>query len=212
MSRNTTSQLRILLADDHAVVREGLASMIERQPDMTVVAEATNGEEAVELHAQLAPDVTLMDLRMPGIGGIEAINCIVRNQPSARILVLTSFTGDEDIYRAVEAGAVGYVTKTMTRDEILKGVRTAASGLRYFPPGVAARLVEYGPRSDLTRKESAVLELIAQGRSNREIGCELGITEGTVKGHVSSILTKLDAPDRTGAVTLAMKRGILHLV
>jgi two-component system NarL family response regulator len=205
------SIIRVLIADDHQVVREGLTAIINRQSDLEVVGQAGSGEEAIEVFRELSPDVTLMDLRLPGIDGIEAIIKLRAISPNARVLVLTTYDGDEYIHRAIEAGAAGFLLKTVRREELIDAIRAVHQGRRSFPAQVASRLVEYGPRSDLTAREIEVLELVANGRSNKEIGRVLGISEGTVKGHVSAILTKLDASDRTSAVTVALKRGLIRL-
>jgi DNA-binding NarL/FixJ family response regulator len=203
--------IRVLIADDHAIVRDGLAAIINRQRDLDVVGEATTGEEAVSLFPRLHPDVTLMDIRMPGMDGVEAIKELRRLSPVARILVLTVHDGDEYIHRAIDSGAAGYLLKSARRQELLDAIRHVHSGQRYFSTQVTSRMVEYGPRSDLSQRETEVLQMIASGCSNKEIGCNLGITEGTVKGHVSTILSKLNSCDRTGAVTTALKRGIIRL-
>jgi two-component system NarL family response regulator len=205
------SMIRVLIADDHQVVREGLTAIINRQADLEVVGQAASGEEAIEVFREQSPDVTLMDLRLPGIDGIETIIRLRSISPTARVLVLTTYDGDEYIHRAIEAGAAGFLLKTVRREELIDAIRAAHQGRRSFPPQVASRLVEYGPRSDLTAREIEVLDLVANGKSNKEIGRVLGISEGTVKGHVSAILTKLDASDRTSAVTVALKRGLIRL-
>ncbi|MES2464763.1 MAG: response regulator transcription factor [Armatimonadota bacterium] len=208
---NPRDVIRILLVDDHPIVREGLAAIIERRPDMTVVAEAGNGRDAVTAFRMHCPDVTLMDLRLPEMDGVSAIEAIHVEFPYARFLVLTTFDGDEDIYRALRAGARGYVLKGTPRDELLAAVRAVHAGQRWLPPEVAAKLGERIATQDLTARERDVLRLIAAGKSNQEIGAALFITEGTVKGHVNTLLAKLDARDRTQAVTTALRRGILHL-
>lgn len=204
-------QIRVMLVDDHPVVREGLAAIIDRRHDMAVVAEAGNGNEAVAAFRMHRPDVTLMDLRLPETDGVTAIKTIQSEFPAARILVLTTFDGDEDIYRALRAGARGYVLKGTPRDELLVALRAVHAGQTWLPPEVAAKLGERVNAQDLTSRELDVLRLIAAGKSNQEIGTALFITEGTVKGHVNNLLAKLDARDRTQAVTIALRRGILHL-
>lgn len=203
--------IRILIADDHFVVRMGLSALIQTQPDMTVVAEAANGSQAVELFHRHNPDVVLMDIRMPVLNGIEATAAIRKVQPAARIVVLTTFDGDENIYQSLQAGALSYLLKGSLRDELLKTIRSVHAGRRYLPAAVAARLAERLPRSDLTLREFEVLSQIANGLSNREIAVALGVSEGTVKIHVNNILSKLGVSDRTQAVTTALKRGIIHL-
>lgn len=203
--------IRILIADDHAVVREGLAAMIARRADMQVAAEAEDGRRAVELARQLKPDVILMDLRMPEMGGVEAITHIRAARPEARIIVLTTYDGDEDIYRALQAGAEAYLLKDTPRDELLEAIRAVHAGQKRIPAEVAAKLAVRLTAEALTPRELEVLKLIVAGRSNKEIGAALGIAEGTVKIHVNNLLGKLGVTDRTQAVTEALKRGIVHL-
>ncbi len=204
--------IRVLIADDHPVVREGVAAMIERRPDMTVVGEAATGREAVAAYRAARPDGVLMDLRMPDMTGVEAIGAIRGEFPGARIIVLTTCDGDEDIYRGLQAGARAYLLKDAPRDDLLDAIRAVHAGQSRIPPAVAARLAERvlaGP--ELTARELEVLRGIVAGRSNKEIGAALGISEGTVKAHVNSILGKLGVADRTQAVTTALQRGIVHL-
>ena len=203
--------IRILLTDDHPVVRTGLAAVIVQQPDMTVVGEAENGRRAVELFGELHPDVVLMDLRMPVMGGVEAIRAIRAQDPAARILALTSYEGDADIFRALEAGAQGYLLKDMLITESVSAIRAVHGGTQVIPPQVAARLAEFMPRVDLTEREAEVLRLVARGLSNKEVARAIGRTDETVKIHLKNIYAKLGADDRTGAVTIALARGILHL-
>lgn len=203
--------IRILIADDHFVVRMGLAALINTQPDMTVVAEATDGQQAVELFRQHRPDIALLDLRMPEMNGIEAIAAIRSEFPDARLIVLSSYDGDEDIYRALQAGARGYLLKNMLREGVLETIRTVHAGLRRIPEEVAARLAERMSRDPLTAREMEVLELIVRGKSNKEIAHALKITEGTVKIHVNNILNKLGVTDRTQAAIFALKHGLVHL-
>ena len=202
--------IKILLADDHFVVRMGLSTLINTQQDMTVVAEATNGKQAVEMFRAHKPDVTLMDLRMPEMNGIEAINAIREGDPDARIIVLTTYDGDEDIYRAFQGGARAYLLKDMHHDELLSAIRSVHQGQRFVPAAIANRLAERMPRSKLTSRELDVLKLIVKGMSNREIAASLAITEGTVKIHVNNLLSKLGVNDRTKAATTALQRGIVH--
>ena len=204
--------IRILIVDDHPVVREGLAALIDRRPDMTVVGEAGTGAEALVQFRTLTPDVTLMDLRMPELGGVAAIGQIRAEFPAARIIVLTTYDGDDDIYRGLQAGARAYLLKDAPREELLDAIRAVHAGQTRIPPAVAARLAERmmsGP--DLSPRELEVLAGIVAGRSNREIGTDLTISEGTVKAHINSILGKLGVTDRTQAVTTALQRGIVHL-
>lgn len=201
----------ILISDDHAVVREGLAAMISRRAEMQVVAEAANGVQAVELALKHKPDVLLMDLRMPQMGGVEAIQAIRAQWPEARVIVLTTFDGDEDIFRALQAGAKGYLLKDTPREELLEAIRTVHAGRKHIPLEVAAKLADRLTSETLTERELEVLHLIVAGKSNKEIGAALTISEGTVKVHVNSLLGKLGVSDRTQAVTAALKRGLVHL-
>jgi two-component system NarL family response regulator len=215
MTQNATTAggapIRIMIADDHPVVREGFGAMLETEPDMTVVAQARSGEEALELFRRERPDVTLMDLRMPGMSGVDAIRAIRREFPDSRLIVLTTYDGDEDIYRALEAGAQAYLLKDMFCDEILAAIRAVHAGQRRIPAAVGTRLAERMTGLDLSRREHQVLELVAKGRSNKEIATDLQITEATVKGHLTNILGKLGVTDRTQAVIAALRRGIVHL-
>ncbi|HEU0177646.1 MAG TPA: response regulator transcription factor [Blastocatellia bacterium] len=207
-----TKTIRVLLAEDHEVVRDGLAAIIDYQADMTVVGHARNGEEAVERFAELQPDITLMDLRMPGMGGAQAIEAIRKKFGDARIIVLTTYDGDENIYRALKAGARGYLLKDSGKDDLLSAIRAVHEGRSYVPPEIATRLVTRTQAgAPLTTREIEVLQLMAKGKSNKEIGAALFISEGTVKTHVNSIHEKLSVSDRTEAVIVALKRGIIHL-
>ena len=203
--------IRLLIADDHLVVRVGLRSMLDTQPGMAVVAEAANGREAIELFREHKPDVTLMDLRMPIMGGVEATIAIREEFPDARVIVLTTYDGDENIYRALRAGAMAYLLKDIPRGEFLDDVRAVYSGQYCIPPAVAARLAQRMPYSELSSREMEVLKLIVEGLSNKEIGSALTISESTVKNHVNSILAKLRVSDRTHAATMALRRGIVML-
>ena len=205
------NEIRVLVVDDHFVVRMGLTTLINTQSDMTVVGEATNGKQAVELFRAEKPDVTLMDLRMPEMNGVEAITAIRNEYPDCRIIVLTTYDGDEDIYRAFQAGARAYLLKDMHRDELLEAIRSVYRGQRFIPPVVASSLADRMPRSELTSRELEVLKLIVKGMSNKEIASTLEITEGTVKVHVNNVLGKLGVSDRTKAATTAIQRGIVHL-
>jgi two-component system NarL family response regulator len=205
------SLIRILIADDHPIVRDGLNAVINDQPDMAVVGEAGNGKEAVELAQQHRPDVMLIDLRMPQMNGLEAVKAIRAEWPEACLIILTTYDGDEDIYRALQAGAQAYLLKGMPRAELLDTIRAVQAGHKRIPPEVAAKLAERISASELTDRELEVLKLIVKGNSNREIGERLAITEGTVKAHVNNLLGKLGVNDRTQAVTEAMRRGIVHL-
>ncbi|HKQ03954.1 MAG TPA: response regulator transcription factor [Blastocatellia bacterium] len=203
--------LRVMIADDHFVVRMGLAAVVNTQPDMLVIAEATSGKQAVEMYRQHRPDVVLMDVRMPEMDGIEAITAIRKDYQDARFIVLTTYDGDEDIYRALQAGARAYLLKDMLRDELVEAIRAVYAGQRRIPAEVASRLAERMNRTELTARELEVLKHIAQGKSNKIIAADLSISEGTVKIHVNNILSKLGVSDRTHAATFALQRGIIHL-
>ena len=207
----SSNKIRVLVIDDQAVVRQGFVALINTVPDMIVVAEGTDGQRAVELFRQHQPDITLMDLRMPGMGGVEAITQIRREFPHARIIILTTFDGDEDIYRSLQAGAQGYLLKDMFFEELEDAIRKVHAGARRIPTVVAERLAERMSGSDLTGRELEVLEQIVKGRSNKEIAAALKISEATVKSHVNNILSKLGVSDRTQAATTALQRGIVHL-
>lgn len=204
-------EIRILVVDDHIVVRQGLVALLRITPDMKVVAEAANGNQAVQLFLEHRPDVTLMDLRLPEMGGVEAIAEIRKAVPQARIIVLTTFDGDENIYRALQAGAKGYLLKDMSGDELMDAIRKVHAGKTTIPPVVAERLAERMSGPGLTSREMDVLRLIVKGRSNKEIGNELSISEATVKTHINSLLSKLAVSDRTQAATSALQRGIVAL-
>ena len=202
--------IRILIADDHPVVREGLSAMINRQPDMKVVAEAGEGSEAVEQFSQYRPDVALIDLRMRGMDGLHAILAISRRFPGARLVVLTTFDDNEDIYRALQGGAKGYVLKGAPREELLECIRTVSAGQSHIAPAVAAKLAERFSKPGLTDRELEVLGLVADGKSNQEIGSLLHIGEGTVKVHVNHILDKMGVNNRTAAGVAALERGLIR--
>jgi DNA-binding NarL/FixJ family response regulator len=209
--RDAPPAIRLLTVDDHPIFRGGLAALIAAYPDLELVAQAANGREAVERFREHRPDVTLMDLSMPLMGGVDAIAAIRREFPEARIIALTTWDGDADIHRALEAGASGYLLKDVVSEEVVGAIRQVHAGGRVIPSGVAGRLAEFTPRIDLTDRELEVLTEMAKGSSNREIGVALGRTEATIKVHVLHILQKLDAPDRTAAVTIGLQRGIIHL-
>jgi two-component system NarL family response regulator len=210
-SSATADVIRILVVEDHAVVRQGLVALLRMTPGMAVVAEAPDGKRAVELYRELEPDITLMDLRLPVMGGVEAITEIRKYAPNARIIVLTTFDGDENIYRALQAGAQGYLLKDMSSEELMHAIRRVHSGKTSIPRLVAERLAERMAGPGLTARELDVLKLIVRGRSNKEIGSDLSISEATVKTHINSILSKLGVSDRTQAATSALQRGIVSL-
>ena len=206
-----SESIRVLTVDDHQLLREGIAAVIESQEDMTLVAQASNGREAVESFRRLRPDVTLMDLRMPDMSGIEAITAIRSEFRDARIVVLTTYAGDAQAAAALRAGAVGYLLKSLVRKELLETIRAVHAGKRRVPPEIATEIAEHVADDALTVREVEVLRRVAAGKSNKLIAAELDISEGTVKTHMKSILPKLDASDRTHAVMIALKRGILDL-
>ena len=205
------SRISVLIADDHTVVREGLVSLIRRKPDMTVLGEATNGREAVDLWKQYHPDVTLLDLRMPELDGVSAIKEIREHDEHARIIVLTTFDGDEDIYRAIQAGAKGYLLKDVPREALMDSIRRVHAGETCVPVHLAAKLAERVSGETLSSREIDVLKLMAQGKSNKEIGSALFISEGTVKSHVKAIFAKMNVISRTEAVASATRRGLIQL-
>jgi two-component system, NarL family, response regulator len=206
-----SEKLKIMLVDDHYLVRMGLASIIALEPDMTLCAEASTGEQAVALFHAHRPDVTLMDLRLPGMSGLETTHAIRTASPDARIIVLSTYVSDEEIFGALQAGAMAYLVKSVQRQELTHAIRRAAAGLRHISPDVATRLADRMSRAQLSARELEVLRLLAGGKRNREIASALDIAEGTVKLHVSSILGKLGVVDRTEAVTIALQRGIIQL-
>ena len=203
--------IRVVTADDHAVVRAGIAAMIANEPDIDVVAEAGDGAEAVSLYASHKPDVMLIDLRMPNMDGVAAIRAIRSADEGARLIALTIYDGDTDIHRALSAGAVGYLVKDVLGAELVRTIRNVAAGNRVIPPAVASKLAEFTPRIELSQREVEVLRLVAKGLRNKEIARVIGRTEGTVKVHIKNIHEKLGVEDRTEAVTLALERGIIHL-
>ncbi len=209
MSQSTN--IRVLIVDDHSIVRQGLATIINRDPEMTVIAQAEDGQQAIDCFRECQPDVTLMDLRMPQIGGVEAITAICAEFKLARIMVLTTYDGDEDIYRGLHAGAKGYLLKDAKPNELLSAIRMIHSGQQYIPPSVGAKLVQRLSNPELSERELDVLRLMAQGMSNLDISTALSIGESTVKSHVNRILSKLGVNDRTQAVIVAVRRGIVSL-
>jgi DNA-binding NarL/FixJ family response regulator len=210
-SGKMSEAIRILVVEDHHVVRQGLVALLKSVPDMTVVAEASDGQQGVDLFRQHKPDITIMDLRLPVLTGVEAITQIRREFPQARVIVLTTFDGDEDIYRALQAGARGYLLKDMFGDELMDAIRTVHAGKSRIPPAVAQRLADRMGGPSLTGRELEVLKNIVAGKSNKEIGRDLSISEATVKTHINSLLSKLGVTDRTQAATTALQRGIVHL-
>jgi DNA-binding NarL/FixJ family response regulator len=204
-------RIRILVADDHLILRYGLTTFIEQQPDMRVVAEASNGQEVVELFRQHRPDVTLMDLRMPGASGVQAIEAIRQEVPNARVIVLTIHMGDEAVYQAIRAGARGYLLKDVPFEELLAAIRTVHGGGQCIPSEIATKMAERIRHPELTAREVGVLKLAASGLSNKQIAERLAVAESTVKHYIVVILAKLEAQDRTHAVSLAIERGIIHI-
>ncbi|MBD2449720.1 response regulator transcription factor [Nostoc sp. FACHB-152] len=209
LGQSTT--IRVLIVDDHAIVRQGLATIINRDPEMTVIAQAEDGEAAIACFGEHQPDVTLMDLRMPQMGGVAAITAICAKFKPAQIIVLTTYDGDEDIYRGLQAGAKGYLLKDAKPSELLNAIRMVNRGQQYIPPEVGAKLVQRMSNPELSERELEVLGLMAQGMSNSDIATALTIGESTVKSHVNRILSKLGVSDRTQAVIIAVKRGIVSL-
>jgi DNA-binding NarL/FixJ family response regulator len=207
----TTTPIRLLVVDDHPVVRGGLVALLGTVDSMLVIAEASDGAEAVRQYGIHQPDVTLMDLRLGKVGGVEAIKQIRAHWPQARVIVLTTFDGDEDIYRAMQAGAKGYLLKGMSVEELISAIRTVHQGRVRIPAEIAEKLAQRMGGPQLTQRELEVLQSIVRGRSNREIGIDLSISEATVKTHINSLLGKLGVTDRTQASTAAIQRGIVHL-
>lgn len=208
---NQPSSIRVLVVDDHPVVRQGLIGMLEEAPDIVIVGLGRNGHEAIAVFQQQQPDVTLMDLRMPEMGGVQAITVICNQFPNARIIVLTTYDTDEEIYQGLRAGAKGYLLKDSEPEELLTAIRTVTKGQQYIPLNVAAKLVQRMTAPELSGRELEVLQLVGQGMSNQEISTALNISESTVKTHINRILSKLDVKDRTHAAIIALKRGIASL-
>ena len=208
---NGKAGIRILIVDDHPIVRMGISAIINARSDMVAVAQANSGEEAIALFRQHIPDITLMDLRLPGMGGVEAIRAIRAVSPKARFVVLTAYEGDEDIHQALKSGAQGYLIKGMPHEDLIEAIRRVHAGEYFVPVPMAEALATRTPRTQLTPRERDVLSLLVEGKSNKEIGVALDISEATIKSHVSVILMKLGAADRTQAVVIALQRGILHL-
>jgi DNA-binding NarL/FixJ family response regulator len=206
-----TGFITVLVVDDHPFMRSGLAGEINSQPDMRVVAEANDGKECLERFKECLPDVTLLDLRMPNMNGLDALKAIRVVKPDARVIILTTLIGDVQVYRALQAGAMGYLLKSLLQDELVDTVRAVMKGQRRMPPERAAEIAMHANDDDLTERELSVLRAISKGCSNKIIGAELGISEHTIKNHVQSILAKLGANDRTHAVTIALQRGFIEM-
>jgi DNA-binding NarL/FixJ family response regulator len=203
--------IRVMVVDDHPLMREGMSNLVARQPDMRLVAEATNGQEAVDQYRRHRPSVTVMDLRMPVMNGLDALETIRSESPNARVIILTTFKGDVQAMRAIRLGASGYMLKSSLRQELVETIRSVNMGRRCIPPEVASELAMHLADDDLSEREASVLLLIAGGNSNKKVATLLKISEDTVKAHVRSILSKLRANDRTHAVTIALKRGIIDI-
>ena len=203
--------LTVLVADDHPVIREGLVSLINRQPDMRVIGEASNGQQAVEKYFALHPDVALVDLRMPIMDGVDAVKTICAKEPSARLIIITLYQSEEDVYRSLQAGAQGYALKDASLDDLIDCIHAVGKGKTWIPPEIGAKLAKRVTDPELTPRESEVLHAVALGKSNKEIGSQFNISEGTVKVHVTHILGKLKVTGRTEAINVAVKRGLVRL-
>ncbi len=210
MSTPTVSSIRILIVDDHPVVRAGLTSMLGTQPGLEVIGSASCGEEALEMLQDHSADLVLLDLRMPGMNGIDTLLALKRTGSAAHTIVLTSFETDEDIYRAVQAGAEGYLLKNTSLREMVEAIHAVNAGKRYIPRPIASRLAERMMRSNLTARELEILKMLAKGLTNKQVGSALGISDNTVRNHVNSIIEKLEVSDRTEAATTAIQRGIIQ--
>lgn len=207
----TGKAIRILTVDDHVMLREGIAAIVAQEPDMEIVGEAANGAEAVEAHRNLRPDVTLMDLQMPVMPGLDAIAAIRAESENARIVVLTTYEGDVQAVRALKAGACGFLLKSSVRKELLETIRAVHAGRRYLPVDIAQEIAIHAAEEPLSPREIAILELVAAGKANKTVAWELSVSQETVKAHLRSIFSKLDVTDRTQAVTTALRRGIISL-
>lgn len=206
----TNGIIKVMIVDDHPLVRVGMATVVNQQPDMKIAAEADGGPRVLELFRELRPDVVLMDLRLRGESGARLTSAIRSEFPTARVLVISNYDGDEDIHQALAAGAMGYLFKSVVEDELVDAIREVNAGHRYLPKGVAARLSENKPGVHLTRREDEILDLLGKGLSNRELGQVLGISEDTIKTHLKSLFRKLDVSDRAEAVREALRRGFIH--
>lgn len=202
--------IRIVIADDHIVVRDGLAAILGLQPDMEIVAEAGDGEEACAAFEKHRPDVLLLDLRMPKLDGVDVVRAVCAKHPDARIVIITTYAGDEDIFHSLKAGAKGYLLKDAPRQQIIEAVRNVFAGEDYIPAAIARKLAQHALKPQLTTREVEVIQRMARGESNKEIGVALSISEGTVKTHVKGVLAKLEATSRTEAVTIARRRGFIR--
>jgi DNA-binding NarL/FixJ family response regulator len=211
MLQPSNHPIRVLIADDHPVVRAGLTSMLGTQTELEIVGSAASGEEVLAKLGQAKPDVLLLDLRMHGLSGVETLVAMKRAADETRVIILTSFETDEDIYRAVQAGAQGYLLKDTSLKEMVTAIRTVHAGKRYIPQDIAARLADRMMRTDLTPREIEILKLLSKGPTNKQIGQALGISENTVKNHVNSIIEKLEVSDRTEAATTAIQRGLISV-
>jgi two-component system NarL family response regulator len=208
---NTPEPIRVLIVDDHQIVREGIIRIISRHPDITVVAEASNGRQAVELFGIHHPDVCVIDLRMPQLGGMDTITEILRMAANAKIIILSAYDGEDDVYKALQIGAMSYVVKDVIEQDLVATIRSVADGQKLVNPEIATKLLERLSKPDLTERELEVITLLVRGRSNREIAIHLGITEGTVKVHLNNLYTKLGVRDRAGASSTAIQRGIVQM-
>jgi DNA-binding NarL/FixJ family response regulator len=211
MNKRENKAVRILIVDDHPVVQAGLASMLATHKGIEVIGSASSGEEALAMVQQDMPDIILLDLRMPGMSGIDTLRALKESQTTARTIILTSFETDENIYRAIQAGAQGYLLKDTSQSQMLEAIATVHAGKRYIPRQIAARLAERMLRSDLTARELEILEMLAKGLTNKQIGHALAISENTVRNHVNSIMEKLEVSDRTEAVAVAIQQGIIQV-
>ncbi|HVW76016.1 MAG TPA: response regulator transcription factor [Alloacidobacterium sp.] len=211
MEKQPRPSIRILIVDDHPVVRAGLGSMLGTQPSLEIAASASNGEEALAIVDRESVDVILLDLRMPGMSGLDTLTALKKKPQSPPVIILTSYELDEDVYRAIQAGAQGYLLKDTSQREIVAAIETVHAGKRYLPPHIAARLADRISRSNLTAREVEILGVLARGLTNKEIGQVFSISENTVRNHVNSIIEKLEVTDRTEAATTALLRGIIHI-